>query len=134
MSLLLLLDQTHFPRNISSTSTAPLPDDCCPFVSKCFQKENQTCFPVFLFFSMCFWLFPGFFQRLNPGFPGFVQVSPVPPARFYLTGHSLGGGLAKLVALEVGRKSATGPKKLGEDHGKIVKCRVWMGNDQLRSN
>lgn len=31
--------------------------------------------------------------------------------RFYLTGHSLGGGLAKLVALEVGQKSAAWPQE-----------------------
>ena len=32
--------------------------------------------------------------------------------RFYLTGHSLGGGLAKLVALEVGKKSAPRVERL----------------------
>ena len=49
-------------------------------------------------------------QVLNvfPIFSRFFFIFPAPSPRFYLTGHSLGGGLAKLVALEVGRKSATG--------------------------
>ena len=40
--------------------------------------------------------------------------------RFYLTGHSLGGGLAKLVALEVGKKSA--PRASPQQFGAI-----WWG-------
>ena len=55
-------------------------------------------------------MFPAFykFSMFFPSFSRCFLIFPVPSPRFYLTGHSLGGGLAKLVALEVGRKSATG--------------------------
>lgn len=60
---------------------------------------------VFSFFAGLPTIDKDFFEVLLKHVRGKVNSSP--DRRFYLTGHSLGGGLAKLVALEVGRKSVT---------------------------
>eukprot|EP00435_Cladocopium_sp_Y103_P013817 s2319_g3.t1 len=60
---------------------------------------------VFSFFSGLPTIDKDFFEVLLKHVRAKVNSSP--DRRFYLTGHSLGGGLAKLVALEVGRKSVT---------------------------
>lgn len=60
---------------------------------------------VFALFSGLPTIDKDFFQVLLEHVKNRVKGSP--DRRFYLTGHSLGGGLAKLVALEVGQKSVT---------------------------
>jgi len=66
------------------------------------SSVTQTVFAVF---SGLPTIDKDFFEVLLKHVRAKVQSSP--ERRFYLTGHSLGGGLAKLVALEVGKKSVT---------------------------